>query len=87
MRAANDARYRTGPAQKPEMTALRFLKALSAVALMSATLLAGADAYPPLAREFEGRVRSELQVRVEVRVVAPGSIARGVYKTPLVQVR
>ncbi|MGH8998308.1 MAG: phenylacetate--CoA ligase family protein [Acidimicrobiia bacterium] len=49
----------------------------------------GVDAprYPEVARQVESAVRSQLQVRVAVSVVAPGSVPRSAYKTPLVQVR
>ncbi|MGE0313476.1 MAG: phenylacetate--CoA ligase family protein [Lautropia sp.] len=52
----------------------------------AAAMVDAAD-YPSLAQQIEAKVRSELQVRVAVRVLAPGSIERGVYKTPLVRVR
>jgi len=40
-----------------------------------------------LARAVEAEVRSRLQVRVAVSIVAPGSLPRGTYKSPLVAVR
>jgi phenylacetate-CoA ligase/benzoylacetate-CoA ligase len=40
-----------------------------------------------LARAIEAEVRSRLQVRVAVTIVAPGSLPRGTYKSPLVAVR
>ncbi len=46
-----------------------------------------AERYPALARRIEDAVRSRLQVRVAVTVVAPGTIPRAAYKTALVQVR
>lgn len=43
--------------------------------------------YPALAAEIVQLIRSQLQVRIAVTVLAPGSVPRGVYKTPLVAVR
>ena len=43
--------------------------------------------YTALAQHIEGEVRSQLQVRIAARVVAPGSLPRGTYKTSLVAVR
>ena len=45
------------------------------------------SAYPRLAEEIGQLIRSQLQVRIAVTVLAPGSVPRGVYKTPLVVVR
>lgn len=42
---------------------------------------------PRLKREIEGRVRDLLNVRVEVNLVAPDTLKRSQYKTPLVRVR
>jgi phenylacetate-coenzyme A ligase PaaK-like adenylate-forming protein len=49
----------------------------------------GSDASPPqaLAREIEAEVRSHLQVRVAVTVLAPNTLPRGTYKSALVVVR
>ena len=43
--------------------------------------------FAALAAEIEAKVRSALQIRLSVTVLASGSLERGVYKTPLVQVR
>ena len=43
--------------------------------------------YAALAADIEKVVRAELQVRIAPRVVAPGSLPRGTYKTSLVGVR
>ena len=43
--------------------------------------------YAALAMHIEAEVRSQLQVRIAARVVAPGSLPRGTYKTSLVAVR
>jgi len=40
-----------------------------------------------LGRAIEAEVRSRLQVRIAATVVAPGSLPRGTYKSPLVAVR
>lgn len=48
--------------------------------------VAAAD-YPALAEEIGQFIRSQLQVRIAVNLLAPGSVPRGVYKTPLVVVR
>ena len=45
------------------------------------------SAYPRLAEEIGQLIRSQLQVRIAVTVLAPGSVPRGVYNTPLVVVR
>ena len=41
----------------------------------------------PENREVEARVRSQLQVRVAVTILAPRGLPRGVYKNPLLSVR
>jgi phenylacetate-CoA ligase/benzoylacetate-CoA ligase len=43
--------------------------------------------YPGLARQIEAELRGRLQVRAAVSVVAPGTLPRSAYKTPLVHVR
>lgn len=43
--------------------------------------------YALIGREIVEEVRQHLQARVEVTVVAPGTLPRTVYKTPLTQVR
>lgn len=43
--------------------------------------------YPGLAEAIERVVRAELQVRIAPRIVAPGVLPRGTYKTSLVAVR
>jgi phenylacetate-CoA ligase/benzoylacetate-CoA ligase len=43
--------------------------------------------YPGLARRIEAELRGRLQVRATVSVVAPGTLPRSAYKTPLVHVR
>lgn len=43
--------------------------------------------YPTLAARIEGELRNRLQVRATVSVVAPGTLPRSAYKTPLVHVR
>lgn len=43
--------------------------------------------YPGLARRIEAELRGRLQVRAAVSVVAPGTLPRSAYKTPLVHVR
>jgi phenylacetate-CoA ligase/benzoylacetate-CoA ligase len=45
------------------------------------------DRYSALARRIEGELRGRLQVRAAVSVVAPGTLPRSAYKTPLVHVR
>ena len=45
------------------------------------------DARARLGRAIEAEVRSRLQVRIAATVVAPGSLPRGTYKSPLVAVR
>jgi phenylacetate-coenzyme A ligase PaaK-like adenylate-forming protein len=45
------------------------------------------DRYAGLARRIEAELRGRLQVRAVVSVVAPGTLPRGAYKTPLVHVR
>jgi phenylacetate-CoA ligase/benzoylacetate-CoA ligase len=45
------------------------------------------DRYPGLARQIEAELRGRLQVRAAVSVVAPGTLPRSAYKTPLVHVR
>jgi phenylacetate-CoA ligase/benzoylacetate-CoA ligase len=47
----------------------------------------GADRYAGLARRIEAELRGRLQVRAAVSVVAPGTLPRSEYKTPLVHVR
>lgn len=44
-------------------------------------------AYAELGAAIESVVRAELQVRIAVRVLAPGALPRGTYKTSLVAVR
>jgi phenylacetate-coenzyme A ligase PaaK-like adenylate-forming protein len=46
-----------------------------------------ADRYAGLARRIEAELRGRLQVRTAVSVVAPGTLPRSEYKTPLVHVR
>ena len=46
-----------------------------------------ADRYPAVAARIETELRGRLQVRAAVSVVAPGSLPRSDYKTPLVHVR
>jgi phenylacetate-coenzyme A ligase PaaK-like adenylate-forming protein len=47
----------------------------------------GIDRYPDLARRIEAELRGRLQVRAAVSVVAPGTLPRSAYKTPLVHIR
>ncbi|MBU2407348.1 MAG: phenylacetate--CoA ligase family protein [Gammaproteobacteria bacterium] len=46
-----------------------------------------ADAYAALARELEAQVRAQLQVRIALSVLPPGSLPRSVYKNSLLAVR
>lgn len=46
-----------------------------------------AERYPALASQIEAELRSRLQVRAVVSVVAPGTLPQNAYKTPLVHVR
>lgn len=46
-----------------------------------------AEGYPALASRIEAELRSRLQVRAVVAVVAPGTLPQSAYKTPLVHVR
>jgi len=46
-----------------------------------------ASGYPGVAQQVEAELRSRLQVRAAVAVVAPGTLPRTSYKTPLVYVR
>jgi phenylacetate-coenzyme A ligase PaaK-like adenylate-forming protein len=46
-----------------------------------------AERYHDVARDIEQQLRTRLQVRAAVRVVAPGTLPRTAYKTPLVHVR
>ena len=45
------------------------------------------ERYPEVAGRIEADLRSRLQVRAAVSVVAPGTLPRSAYKTPLVHVR
>jgi phenylacetate-CoA ligase/benzoylacetate-CoA ligase len=60
-----------------------------AIAIDVETIAALADAAERerLARAVEAEVRSRLQVRVAATIVAPGTLPRGTYKSPLVAVR
>ena len=60
-----------------------------AIALDVETIAALADdsARERLARAIENEVRGRLQVRVAATIVAPGTLPRGTYKSPLVAVR
>jgi phenylacetate-CoA ligase/benzoylacetate-CoA ligase len=64
---------------------VRFDEAIP-VDIEAAEGLAG-DHYAGLARRIEAELRSRLQVRAAVSVVAPGTLPRSAYKTPLVHVR
>jgi phenylacetate-coenzyme A ligase PaaK-like adenylate-forming protein len=46
-----------------------------------------ADRYAMVAARIEAELRNRLQVRTSVSVVAPGTLPRSAYKTPLVHVR
>ena len=46
-----------------------------------------AERYPALAKQIEAELRGRLQVRAVVSVVAPGTLPRSAYKTPLIHVR
>jgi phenylacetate-CoA ligase/benzoylacetate-CoA ligase len=48
--------------------------------------LAG-DRYAEVARDIEQELRSQLQIRTTVTLVAPETLPRTAYKTPLVHVR
>ncbi len=45
------------------------------------------DRYRPVAARIEADLRNRLQIRAAVTVVAPGTLPRSAYKTPLVHVR
>ena len=45
------------------------------------------DGYRPVAARIEADLRNRLQIRAAVTVVAPGTLPRSAYKTPLVHVR
>jgi phenylacetate-CoA ligase/benzoylacetate-CoA ligase len=47
----------------------------------------GGGQYVAVAQRIEGELRSRLQVRAVVTIVAPGTLPRSAYKTPLVHVR
>jgi phenylacetate-CoA ligase/benzoylacetate-CoA ligase len=70
---------------KDEPNQVRFDKAIP-VEVESKTLLPRSDA-DLLASRISEAVRDALQVRVETSVVAPGTLPRSTYKTPLVQVK
>jgi phenylacetate-CoA ligase/benzoylacetate-CoA ligase len=46
-----------------------------------------AERYPAMAKQIEAELRGRLQVRAVVSVVAPGTLPRSAYKTPLIHVR
>ena len=47
----------------------------------------GGEQYAAVAQRIEGELRGRLQVRAAVTIVAPGTLPRSAYKTPLVHVR
>jgi phenylacetate-CoA ligase/benzoylacetate-CoA ligase len=70
---------------KERSNQVRFDEAIPVDIEASAEL--AAERYPVLASRIEAELRSRLQVRAVVSVVAPGTLPQNAYKTPLVHVR
>ena len=66
-----------------------FIARETARLLLEVEAINAEDAAPgsPLAQAIEAHVRSQLQVRIAVTVLAPGQLPKGAYKNSLLAVR